>query len=256
MITTSAPSRANELHPRIVIVGDYDERIHTHRAINDAMSHVRDAGRGSLTWRWMSTTEVADSDLLEIDGMWLAPASPYRSMDGALLAIRTAREHAIPFLGVCGGFQHVVIEFVRNRLGIANADHAESAPDAPELAIVPLSCALMGKEGVVFLDADSRLAEIYGRTRVVEAYVCRYGLNPSFADAIDHEGLRIAGRDAAGDVRALELRDHAFFIATLFQPQLASRANAPALVVRAFVDAAAAHCQKRGIALPVRDVVG
>jgi CTP synthase (UTP-ammonia lyase) len=239
-----------------VIVGDYDVRIHTHRAIDDAMSHVRDAGRANLTWRWMNTTEVVDSELRDLDGIWLAPASPYRSMDGALLAIRTAREQAIPFLGVCGGFQHVVIEFARNRLGILNAEHAESAPNAPELAIVALSCALVGKEGVVFLDADSRLASIYGRTRVVEAYFCSYGLNASYADAIDREGLRIVGRDAAGDVRALELRDHAFFIATLFQPQLASRANAPALVVRAFVDAAAAHCQKRGIARSVRDVVG
>jgi CTP synthase (UTP-ammonia lyase) len=252
---TSESSSANTLNPRIVIVGDYDAGIHTHRAIDDALSHVRNASRPNLAWQWVNTNEVFDANLPDADGVWLAPASPYRSADGALLAIRTAREGAIPFLGVCGGFQHAIIEFARHQLGIENADHAETAPDAPELVIVPLSCALVGKDAAVFFDADSHLASIYGRTRAVEGYFCSYGLNPSYVDTLDRAGLRVVGRDAAGDVRAVELRTHPFFIATLFQPQLSSRAESPSFLVRAFVDAAAAHAQKRGIARPMRDVV-
>jgi len=247
----SEASRSTAEHLHITIVGDYDARIHTHRAIDDALAHVRDAGHGHLAWRWVHTTAVSEAEVRSSAGVWLAPASPYQSMDGALRAIRTAREHHVPFLGVCGGFQHAVIEFARNRLGLTHADHAEIAPDAEELAIVPLSCSLVGATGVVFLDAQSRLASIYARTRIVEGYFCSYGVNPGHADAMDRAGLRIVGRDEAGDVRAVELHDHPFFIGTLFQPQLGSRPGAPAPVVRAFVDAAFAHAASHGYR-PVR----
>ena len=237
----SEASRATREHPRVVIVGDYDARIHTHRAIDEALSHVRDAGRSDLAWRWLHTTAIDESDLASAHGVWLAPASPYQSMVGALHAIRIARERRIPFLGVCGGFQHAVIEFVRHRLGLVNADHAESSPDAPELAIVPLSCSLVGASGVVLLEDGSRLASIYGSTRIVEGYFCSYGLNADYAEAMDRAGLHIVGRDESGDSRAVELRDHPFFLATLFQPQLASRPGIPAPVVLAFVDAASVY---------------
>ena len=251
----SAASRSATERPRIAIVGDFDERIHTHRAINVALSHVRDERYGDLAWRWVHTTVVREAELSDAHGVWLAPASPYASMDGALDAIRTARELGIPFLGVCGGFQHAVIEFLRHRLGITKAEHAESAPDAAELAIVPLSCSLVGERGVVLLDDDSRLASIYGRTRIVEGYFCSYGLNARYADAMDRAGLHITGRDEAGDVRAVELRDHPFFVATLFQPQLASRPGAAAPLVTAFVAASLARASSTQVSDGLRGAI-
>ncbi len=71
------------------------------------------------------------------------PASPYASADGAFAAIRFARENARPFLGTCGGFQHAVIEYARNVIGITDADHAETNPGADMPLIAPLACSLV-----------------------------------------------------------------------------------------------------------------
>src|SRR3982751_2851812 len=94
---------------RLAIVGDYDATMFTHVAIDDALRHVRESREHALEWRWIGTSSLAmdaDAPLASIDAIWLAPGSPYASFDGALSAARHARESGIPFLGVCGGFQH------------------------------------------------------------------------------------------------------------------------------------------------------
>jgi len=83
-------------------------------------------------------------------------------MDGALSAIRLAREVGISFLGTCGGFQHALIEYARNVAGIEDAEHAESSPSAERLVIEPLACSLVDMEGEIRPLPDTRLAEIYG----------------------------------------------------------------------------------------------
>src|SRR5690606_15789402 len=112
---------------RIGIVGDLDPGNETHAATDDALGHAA-AGLGlAVDPAWVPTTEIADADadLAGFDGLLVAPGSPYRSMDGALRAIGHARRHGVPLLGTCGGFQHVVIEYARNVLGVADAEHAE-----------------------------------------------------------------------------------------------------------------------------------
>lgn len=222
---------------RLLVVGDRDPTMYTHRAIDEALEHLVGTGR-ALTWSWVHTTAVASSQLGDADGIWLAPASPYASIDGAFAAIRFARERRVPFLGICGGFQHTVLEFVRNVLGDVDAAHAEIDPEAPLLAITPLECALVAKTGVIFFEPDSLVASSYGRWRAVERYHCRYGVNEDYVERLEARGLRVIGRDDKGAVRAIEMRDHPFFVATLFQPQLASSPQDPAPLVRAFVDAA------------------
>jgi CTP synthase (UTP-ammonia lyase) len=226
---------------RLAIVGDHDAEMHTHRAIDDALGHVRELREHALEWSWVDTRALAtdaDARLATVDAVWLAPGSPYASMDGALRAVRIARERGLPFLGVCGGFQHAVLEVARHVAGIAGADHAESNPEAPTPVISALACSLVGKSGAVFLDPTCRTAAIYGRWRVVEHYHCSYGINPAYRDAIERAGLHVVGEDDHGEARVVELRGHPFFIATLFQPQLSSTPGAPAPLVRALVDAA------------------
>jgi CTP synthase (UTP-ammonia lyase) len=100
------------------------------------------------------------------DGLWCVPASPYRSMDGALTAIRFARERSRPFLGTCGGFQHAVIEYARNVLGWPDAEHAETSPDAARPVINELECALVEATETVTLFPGTRIARrIPGRQR-------------------------------------------------------------------------------------------
>ncbi len=84
--------------------------------------------------------------MVGFQGLLVAPGSPYESMEGALAAIRVARSRGVPLLGTCGGFQHVVLEFARHMLGVADADHAEYEPYASStLFITPLSCSLAGQ---------------------------------------------------------------------------------------------------------------
>lgn len=233
---------------RLAIVGDYDPAMFTHRAINDALAHVRELREHALEWSWIPTTALADgasTALAMLDAIWLAPGSPYESFDGALAAVRRAREGTLPFLGVCGGFQHAILEFARNVAGMPDADHAESSPSAIRPVIAPLACSLVGKSGPVFLDPTCRSAAIYGRWRIVERYHCSFGLNPEFRGAIERAGLRIVGEDDHGDARVIELPGHPFFIATLFQPQLESSSGTPAPLVRALVDAAIHHRDRR-----------
>jgi CTP synthase (UTP-ammonia lyase) len=233
---------------RLAIVGDYDPAMFTHRAIDEALTHVRELREHALEWTWIGTsalTSDAADRLATVDAIWLAPGSPYESLEGALAAVRFARETALPFLGVCGGFQHAVIEFARDVAGILDADHAELNPSGSTLVIAPLTCSLVGKSGPIFLDPTCRAASIYGRWRIVERYHCSYGMNPDYREPLERAGLRIVGEDDHGDPRVVELPGHPFFIATLFQPQLESSAGAPAPLVRALVDAAIHHRDRR-----------
>jgi CTP synthase (UTP-ammonia lyase) len=224
----------------IGLVGDFDPSVPAHRAIPLALGQAAEALRIEAGFEWIPTEEIRSaSRLTGFDGLWCVPASPYRSMDGALLAIRHAREKAVPFLGTCGGFQHAVIEYARNVLGWADADHAETAPDSSRAVIAPLACALVEATGTVRLFPGTRLASAYGADAATEGYRCRFGLNPEFQAALVAGPLRAAADDDTGEVRALELEGHPFFVATLFQPERAALEGRSAPLVVSFLKACA-----------------
>ncbi|MCC5021489.1 MAG: hypothetical protein J6386_01125 [Candidatus Synoicihabitans palmerolidicus] len=155
-------------------------------------------------------------------GVWYVPGSPYRSTNGAIAAIRHARETHLPFLGTCGGFQHALLEIARHCCGVGNADHAELNPDAVDPVCVPLTCALREALGAVRFIPSSRLAELLGETCHDVGYNCGFSLSPTWRPRLEVAGLRFTGFDtASGEIRAVELPDHPFFIATLFQPERA-----------------------------------
>ncbi|QSQ22071.1 CTP synthase [Pyxidicoccus parkwayensis] len=235
-------------HPvvRIGLVGDRSPAVRAHGAIPVALEL---AGRAlsvtpELTWLHTRQLDGASTDTLTaLAGVWCVPGSPYENMDGALTAIRTAREQGIPFLGTCGGFQHALIEFARNVLGLRDADHAESNPDASMPLVGALSCSLVGMKGKVTLTAGSQAAKAYGRTESTEAYHCNYGLNTRYRHVLDGAPLRITGEDEEGAVRVVELTGHPFFMATLFQPELSASTGQPHPLIQAFLAAAAARMQ-------------
>ena len=225
----------------IALIGNYNASILAHQAIPlalQAASHMLD---DDFRHEWVPTEEVTSAQrVASFDGVWCIPGSPYRSMQGALLAIRHARENAIPFLGTCGGFQHAVVEYARNVLGWQDADHAESAPDATRAVIAPLACGLINTAADIRLMPGARLAAAYGTSQIREEYLCSYGVNPQFTAALVAGPMRAAAVDATGDLRAVELDGHPFFVATLFQPERAALAGRPAPIVTAFVRACAA----------------
>ncbi len=225
----------------LALVGDRDERITAHRAIAATLPLVARSLGVSIEPLWLSTDSITSAAVLkQVHGLWCVPGSPYKSMDGALLAIRHARTHGVPFLGTCGGFQHAVIEHARHVLGWVDAEHAETASDAPRAVISLLQCALVEASETVHLQPGSHIAQAYASSQAREGYHCRYGLNPAFQAALLNGPLVASAFDAAGEVRAIEHTDHAFFVATLFQPERAAlRGEVPPLAM-AFARAALA----------------
>lgn len=217
---------------RIGLVGDLDATVTAHQAIPIALQLAGELKEVEVNEIWLPTDEITSvNSLIDFDGLWCVPASPYRSLSGALIAIQFAREHHIPFLGTCGGFQHAIIEYARNVLGWRNAEHAESAPDASCAVISPLLCSLVEQSETVCIVPDTRLAKAYGKLETHEGYHCAYGINAEYRDALFGGSLKISAEDSRGEIRAVELDGHPFFVATLFQPErVALRGEVPAVV--------------------------
>jgi CTP synthase (UTP-ammonia lyase) len=224
----------------IGLIGDFDATVPAHQAIPQALTDAAALCAISIKIEWVPTVEITTTKrIAHFDGLWCVPASPYQNMDGALLAIRHARERRVPFLGTCGGFQHAVLDYARNVLGWADAEHAESAPGVGRAVIAPLACALVETTGAVRLLAGSRIAQAYDAHETTEGYRCRYGLNPEFRALLTAGPLRASAFDGEGEVRAVELDAHPFFVATLFQPERAALKNEPAPLANAFIRAIA-----------------
>lgn len=229
---------------RIAIVGDFNPGNRIHISTNYAIEHGS-AGLGLQTeFRWVGTDKLAADGLNELaafTGFWIAPGSPYKNMTAALSAIRMAREQRIPLLGTCGGFQHLILEFARNVLNFADAEHEETAPQASRLFISRLSCSLVGRTMSITLQPDSLAARSYGRTRIQEQYHCNFGVNPEYENVLHSSALRIVGSDDEGVVRVVELSEHPFFIGTLFVPQMTTTLSAPHPLISSFIRACSAE---------------
>jgi CTP synthase (UTP-ammonia lyase) len=224
---------------RIALIGDYNESITAHRAISIALPQAADILHVKLEAEWLATPTITDESALGMyDAFWCTPGSPYKHMEGALLAIRHARENAKPFLGTCGGFQHAVIEYARNVLGWEDAQHAEESPDASLQVIAPLACSLVEVAQPIRFVRGSRIATIYDENEAVEEYHCRYGMNPKLAADLTAGRMIATAHDANGEVRAIELEGHRFFVATLFQPERGALAGARVPLVEALIAAA------------------
>jgi CTP synthase (UTP-ammonia lyase) len=227
---------------QIAILGDREVSRPTHVATDQALSHAAQALRLEVEPRWLATAALAElpvDRLASFAGFFVAPGSPYRSLEGALRGIRYAREAGRPLLGTCGGFQHVVLEFARNVLGRVEARHAEYEPDAAEPVIAPLACSLAGERAAVRLRPGSRAASCYGAALVREEYRCSFGLAPGWVAWLERAGLLVSGEDERGEPRVVELARHPFLLATLFVPQLSSQPQRPHPLFSAFVTAAA-----------------
>src|SRR5437660_127393 len=226
---------------RIALIGEYNPEVRAHVAIPKALKLAAEVLAWAVEPDWVATPLLdknAEKQLSAFDAVWCVPNSPYASMDGALRAIRFARESGRPFLGTCGGFQHALIEYARNVLGLSEADHAESNPDAAMPLVSRLTCPLPGARGHILPKAGSQLSAIYGKTEIVENYNCNFGLNPRFESLLNDGKMIVSGRDEKGEVRAVELNGHRFFIATLFQPEQSALTGAAHPLICACVRAA------------------
>lgn len=227
----------------VALIGDYNSTVIAHKAIPTALGRAAAEGGLQLHWTWVHTSRLGADIVQDLGGfsaLWCVPASPYANTAGAVAAIRYARETGRPFLGTCAGFQHALLDYAEAVWGLSTAAHAELDPEVPDPVIAQLDCALVEAVGEVWFTPGSRLATIYGSPRATEAYHCRYGLNPRYAARLDAGPLRVSARDGIGDVRAVELEGHPFFVATLYQPERAVLTGRSHPLIAAYVAAASA----------------
>ena len=228
---------------KIALVGDRSPNAKAHDAIPKALALAAASIDATVEETWISTKLLdanADKQLISFGGIWCVPGSPYASMEGALCAIRFARENKVPFFGSCGGSQHALIEYCRNVLDRSEADHAETNPDADFALIAPLPCALRETESTIHLSPAPRALEIYGRAEILEPFNCGFGLNPKHQELFKETTLKITGVSDDGSARVIELGEHPFFIATLFQPERSAFKNIAHPLIVAFLQAVAA----------------
>jgi CTP synthase (UTP-ammonia lyase) len=227
---------------RIGLIGDRDPAVTAHRAIPLALELARQATAAPIDWTWVETPELVGEmgpELAGFAGLWCVPASPYRNTAGAIRAIRHARESGLPYLGTCAGFQHALLEYAEAVWKIESPAHAELDPEAEDPIIAPLSCSMVEKRGSIHLVPGTRLARFYGSEHADEGYHCSYGFSPTHAHRLEHGPLRVAARDDAGEVRAVELDGHPFFFCTLYQPERAALEGRSHPLIEAFVQSIA-----------------
>lgn len=244
---------------RIGILGDFNPEFRSHHATNDAIQHAAAKLGLTVESEWIPTPSLTESEAKKVlegfDGLWASAGSPYKSMDGMLAGIEFARRRDWPFLGTCGGFQYAVIECARNVLGLKDADTAENNSGSKNIVIYPVACSvpnrganapkLSGMVPEIRIRPGSYLQTFYSQETIQEEFFCNFELNPDYEWCSIEAGFPIAARGPNGEVRAIESPTHRFFIATLFQPQLSSKAKKPHPLVIAFVQAAADWGRKK-----------
>jgi len=235
----------------IGIIGDYQKGWGSHDEIESSIEHASNQSGLKVEFTWLPTKDLErhEIDLSEFSGLWCSSGSPYKSIKGALAAIKYARERRVPFLGTCGGCQHALLEIARDCLGIVDAQHAEYNPAAQVIFISKLTCSLAGQEMPLQLAVDSLASKLYGGEKnATEKYYCNFGLKREYELELETAGVSISGvdtseaaaknlEDSAG--RIFELPDHPFFLATLFVPQVNSTADKPHPIITGFLQAAA-----------------
>ncbi|GGG69471.1 CTP synthase C-terminal region-related (seleno)protein [Paenibacillus radicis (ex Gao et al. 2016)] len=223
---------------KIGVIGDFNPEYLSQQATSDALNHSIYTIGAQMEYDWIPTASIPeqlDSIKETYKGFWIAPGIP-DSIDGVFQIIRYARENNVPLIGTCGGFQHMILEFAKNKLMLEDTGHEELNPDASNLVISKLACSLVGQQGEVFIKHPSLVSGLYQESTAVEQFRCSYGLNPNFEALIHEAGLKMVGTDAEGRPRIVELTGHPFFIGTLFVPQLSSAQENPHCLVNAFIE--------------------
>jgi CTP synthase (UTP-ammonia lyase) len=221
---------------KIALVAEWSPTSENHRATEEALRHSSDKLGVKLDYEWVMTSSFDPACVTTFDGIWLTTGE-YRNRDAVMEGVRIAREAGIPSFGTCSGFQFLVLSLARDLLGIAGGSHEEYDPDGGVVIVSRLACSLRGREMTIALVEGTRVQRLYGAMTAGERYYCQFGVNPEFVDRFRSSPVRIAGSDAEGVIRILELPDHPFFIGTLFVPQRRSTPGATHPLIDGFVQA-------------------
>jgi CTP synthase (UTP-ammonia lyase) len=226
------------MNRKIAIIGDFHNS-KTQSTIADSIEHSNKKLGVKTSYQWFDTTSLDRDNYAELlssfSGIWSAPGSPFKSLNGALNAITYARENKIPHLGTCGGYQHSIIEYAKNVLGFQNAKHAEYTDELTDLVIDRMSCSLVGTRGKVSILPNSVAYKIYQNDEIDVDYYCSYGLSPEYTSLVLNGDFICSGIDVNKAVRMIELKNHPFYMLTAFVPQVDSTFEKPNPLITEFI---------------------
>ncbi|MDO5345142.1 MAG: CTP synthase [Lachnospiraceae bacterium] len=239
----------------IALVGKYTQLHDAYISVVEALKHGGIAARATVHIKWIDSEilneENVREQLSEVDGILVPGGFGDRGIDGMIVAIRYAREHQIPFLGLCLGMQLCIVEYARHVVGYADAHSIELDPQTthPVIALMPDQNGVEDIGGTLrlgsypcILDQTTKACQLYGTDQIHERHRHRYEVNNDFRKALTEHGLTLSGLSPDGRiVEMIELKEHPFYIGTQAHPELKSRPNRPHPLFRGFVEAALAH---------------
>jgi CTP synthase len=254
---------------RIAVVGKYTALVDSYKSIQEALIHGGIANDVKVVIEWLSSEDFERGEgasMLEgYDGLLIPGGFGPRGVEGMLEAIRWAREHEMPFFGICLGLQCAVVEFARNVCGLEESHSSEFAEDSqdPVICLLDSQLQVMAKGGTMRLGAypcrlaeGTRAREIYGAEVISERHRHRFEVNNAYRDTLVRHGLTISGTSPDGGlVEIVEITEHPWFIAGQFHPELKSRPTRPHPLFASFIEAAASYARQDRSA-QVREPVG
>jgi CTP synthase len=233
-------------------------------SLKEALVHSAAAVNAKVKIRWISAEDVENSKRNHgrffegLQGLIVPGGFDCRGVEGKIRGARWAREHKLPFLGICLGLQCAVIEFTRHALGLeSNSIEFDSNTPNPVVHFVAGQAELTGKSANMRLGAydcelvkDSLAYTLYRKKLVSERHRHRYEVNPAYIEAMSAKGFKVTGRNPqSGLVEVMELDRaiHPFYIGTQAHPEFKSRLMSPAPLFAGLVEAALNHLNHRGV---------
>jgi CTP synthase len=243
---------------RIGITGKYVALRDSYASIIKALEHAGVANDAKVGIDWIDTTDVTAENVAEklaaVDGIIVPGGFGVRGTEGKIECIRYAREHAMPYLGICMGFQMAVIEYARNVCGLASANSTEMDPDCDQavISILPEQKEIEGLGGNmrlggqdVIITPETVAAELFGGAEDIrQRFRHRFEVDPAYIEQLEGKGLVFSGRHPQHPImQILELPPsvHPYFVAAQFHPELTSRPLRPQPMFAGLVRAALAY---------------
>ncbi|MBS5956202.1 MULTISPECIES: CTP synthase [Clostridia] len=246
----------NWKHPEkevtIALVGKYIQLHDAYISVVEALKHGGVYNRADVTIKWVDselvTNENADELFSDVNGILVPGGFGSRGIEGKISSIQYAREHNIPFLGICLGMQMAIVEFARNVVGFADAHTSELDMDTthPVIHLMPDQNDIEDIGGTLrlgsypcVLDKSSKSFEVYGEELIHERHRHRYEVNNDYREDLTKAGMKLSGISPDGRiVEMVEIPAHPWFVATQAHPEFKSRPNRPHPLFRDFIKAA------------------
>lgn len=235
----------------IAICGKYTKLQDSYASVIEALRHAGAQYKTKINIKWLETTDLDDEDVIQelksIKGVIVPGGFGSRGAEGKIKIVKHAREHNIPYLGLCYGMQLAVIEFARNVCGL-NADTTEKTEkvEHPVVDYIPEQKNIDEKGGTMrlgaykaILEEESKVSALYNEREASERHRHRYEINPAYHKILQEKGLKISGISPNGRLAEyIEITNHPYFIATQAHPELTSRLEKPNPLFRGFIKAA------------------